>query len=301
MRDAKHVDDTGAGRETAIVIASYNRPEELRTCLEALAGLDGGPVRTIVVDDGSDTPLAGVCAPFDWAECIRQPNAGPGQARNRGVRAAEGAELICFTDDDCRPRPDWLTRLVAAQGGIEKRLVGGRIENALPRNVYSSASQSLSSYLYDFYQSHGSGMTFFTTNNVCFRREDFLAVGGFGDFAVASEDRDLSLRWSAAGGTLVYAPDAVVDHAHALDMGTFWRQHAGYGRGLRDLHKAMNARADGRSKLEGAGFYLNMLGYPLRKEGHNRLGQSLLIGLSQVAMIAGYGAALRRERRARAK
>lgn len=287
-------------RRTAIVIASYNRPAELRTCLETLAQLDGGPVRTIVVDDGSDAPLAPVCAAFDGVECIRQANAGPGQARNTGVQAAEGAELVCFTDDDCRPRPDWLDRLVVAQGGAAQRLVGGRIENALHRNVYSAASQSLSSYLYDFYQSRGSAMTFFTTNNLCFRREDFLAVGGFGDFAVASEDRDLSLRWSAAGGTLLYESAAVVDHAHALDLASFWRQHAGYGRGLRDLHKAMDTRDDTRAKLEGAGFYLGMLGYPLRRPGHKRLGQSALIGLSQVAMIAGYGAARIRERRRRA-
>ncbi|MEM7489837.1 MAG: glycosyltransferase [Pseudomonadota bacterium] len=283
---------------TAIVIASYDRPDQLRTCLKHLAGLDGGPCATIVVDDGSPTPLETVCAEFgDWVRCIRQENQGPGRARNTGVAAAEDAELICFIDDDCRARPDWLDSLVRTQAGVPKRLVGGRVANALPGNVYSSASQSLCSYLYDFYQSKGSEMTFFTTNNMCFRREDFLAIGGFGvDFAVASEDRDLSLRWKSAGGTLLYAPDAVIDHAHALTFGSFWRQHASYGRGARDLHKAMDARADARPKVENLGFYLGMLFFPLRHEGRNRLGQSILIGLSQVAMVAGYVGARRRER-----
>jgi GT2 family glycosyltransferase len=178
------------------------------------------------------------------------------------------------------------------------RLVGGRIANALPRNVYSSASQSLSSYLYDYYQATGSEMTFFTTNNMCCRREDFLAVGGFdAGFRFASEDRDLSLRWADAGGALHYAADAVVEHAHDLGPASFWRQHASYGRGAHALHGAMRGRGDPRPKVEPVGFYAGMLLYPLRHRLHGALRQAVLIGLSQVAMVAGYAAARRDARR----
>ncbi len=164
----------------AIVIPSYNRPAKIRACLACLEKLDGGPYRTIVVDDGGDMPLAPVVGEFGpHVSCLRLENSGPGAARNAGARAAEGAEFLCFLDDDCFARPDWAMRLLAAQGGVEKRLVGGRVENALEENVYSSASQSLSSFLYEFYQSSGSDMNFFTTNNMCCRRADFLEIGGF--------------------------------------------------------------------------------------------------------------------------
>ena len=282
----------------AIVVPSYGRPEKIRECVRHLRALEGGPWRIVVVDDGSPEPIAPLLE-GEGAEVIRQSNGGPGTARNAGVRAAEGAELVLFTDDDCRPRPDWAAALVRAQGGVPMRLVGGRVENALEGDVFASASQSLCTYLYDYYQSQGSAMDFFTTNNMCLRRKDFLAVGGFDpSFRIASEDRDLSLRWKNAGGTLAFAQDAVIDHAHDLDLRSFWKQHASYGRGARRLHLAMDAREDPRPKVERAAFYLGLLAHPLRRPGRRRLTQSVLMGLSQVAMVSGYAAALRDERRA---
>ena len=287
--------------DCAIVVPSYARPEKVRACVEALLRLEGGPWPIVVADDGTPEPLEPLLSDLGpGLRVVRQPNGGPGAARNAGVRAAEGAELILFTDDDCRPRPDWARRLVAAQGGEPMRLVGGRIENALHDDVCASASQSLSSYLYEFYQSRSSDMNFFTTNNMCLRREDFLAVGGFDPrFRIASEDRDLSLRWKDAGGTLAFEPGAVVDHSHDMTFAAFLRQHAGYGRGARRLHLAMDERGDPRPKVERSSFYTGLLLHPLGRPGRRRLMQSVLMGLSQVAMVSGYAAAIREERRAR--
>ncbi|MFM7142900.1 MAG: glycosyltransferase family A protein, partial [Alphaproteobacteria bacterium] len=44
---------------------------------------------------------------------LRQERSGPAAARNRGVREAHG-EFVAFTDDDCRPDPQWLATLVDA-------------------------------------------------------------------------------------------------------------------------------------------------------------------------------------------
>ena len=287
------------GPSPTIIVPTFNRPDKLARCLSYLAKLDGGPYRTIIVDDGSPQDLAPICDAYFWVTLVRQENAGPGAARNTGARMAENAELLVFTDDDCRPRTDWVQRLVAAQGGQPRLLVGGRVENALPGNVFSSASQSLCSFLYDYYHSHGSEMTFFTTNNMICRREDFLALGGFDTaFAVASEDRDFSLRWKSDGGTLAYEPEAVIDHAHDLSLATFWKQHSNYGKGARKLHTTMDRRDDDRPKIENFGFYLGMLTYPLRARLRRPFTQAFLVGLSQVAMVAGYAEAVREERRA---
>ncbi|WP_375291108.1 glycosyltransferase family 2 protein [Qipengyuania sp.] len=282
----------------AIIVPTFNRPDKVGRCLIYLEQLDGGPYRTIVVDDGSPQDLSPICDLYDWVTLVKQSNAGPGAARNTGAKMAEDVELLVFTDDDCRPRPDWVTQLVAAQAGEPQLLVGGRVENALPGNVFSSASQSLCSFLYDYYHSHGSEMTFFTTNNMVCRREDFLAIGGFDtDFAVASEDRDFSLRWKASGGRLAYEIRAVVDHAHDLSLTSFWNQHSNYGRGARKLHTTMDRREDDRPKIENFGFYFGMLTYPLRARLRRPMTQAVLVGLSQLAMVAGYAKALREERR----
>lgn len=282
----------------AIIIPTYNRPAKLAQCLDYLGRLEGGPWPVIVVDDGSPQRLDGICKNHGNVTLVRQGNAGPGAARNRGAQAADGLDLLLFTDDDCRPRPDWARQLVLAQDGKPNRLVGGRVQNALPDNAFSSASQALCTFLYDHYHTHGSEMTFFTTNNLCVRRANFLAAGGFdGSFAIASEDRDFSVRWADRGGELVYAREAVVDHAHDLSLASFWRQHSNYGRGARKLHLTMDDRNDARPKIEGPGFYLGMLAQPFRGGGRNPVAESILVGLSQVAMVAGYAAAMHDERK----
>ena len=283
----------------SIIVPSFNRPTQLRSCLQSLAELDGGPYPTIVVDDGGSADLEPIIADFaGWVTLVRRKNGGPGAARNTGV-AASHSELVCFTDDDCAPRANWITRLRAAHSGVPMRLVGGRIDNALVKNVYASASQSLSTYLYEFYQSDENPMSFFTTNNMCCRREDFLSIGGFDEaFRIASEDRDYSLRWKDAGGEMLYEDEALVMHSHDLTFGSFWRQHRSYGKGARYLHRALDARNDERPKVEKAGFYTGLLLHPLTRKGHARLGQSFLMGLSQVAMVSGYYSEVRREKSA---
>ncbi|MCB1332669.1 MAG: glycosyltransferase family 2 protein, partial [Roseivivax sp.] len=209
-------------------------------------------------------------------------------------------EYLCFVDDDCDPDPGWVDALVRAQGNHSMRLVGGKVVNGLPRNPYSSASQSLCSFLTEYYAAGTSEMTFFTTNNMCCRAEDFRTLAGFDPgFRIASEDRDFSLRWKEAGGQLVHAPEAVVHHSHVLSFASFWRQHQNYGLGARQLHLAMDRRRDRRPKIEPARFYFGLLFHPLRHAGHRRLYQSFLIGLSQVAMVSGYYRQVMKERRER--
>ena len=276
---------------TAIVVPTYNRPEALAACLAALDRLDPAPDEIVVVDDGGVRPAAAVCTRFNGrVRCIRQASAGPAAARNAGVRAST-ADLVALTDDDCAPRPDWLGALVRAQGGVRGRMAGGRVENALTTNVYAAASQALCDYLYMAGGAVAGGAEFFTTNNVAFDRATFEAIGGFDEsfLRAAGEDRDLGRRWRAAGGTLVYEVDAVVDHAHGMDLRGFWRQQANYGRGARQLHARTRARADGDGpRLSRAGFYAGIVSHPLRDGRPRPLARSALLALAQVATAWGY-------------
>lgn len=281
----------------SIVIPSHGRPGHLADCLAALAALEGGPYPTIVVDDGSPDPYGPVCAAAgDWVTCVRQDNSGPGIARNAGVAAA-GTDLVLFTDDDCRPRPDWARKMIAAHGGASRRLVGGAIVNAETRNLFSATSQSILTYAYEAFGGFDGPFAFFTTNNVCCRRDDFLALGGFDPaFRFASEDRDFSRRWQDAGGTLVHVPDAVVDHHHTMDLAGFWRQHWAYGRGARQFHAKLAAEGGPAVSLNSAGFYAGLLLHPLRRPSLSALAVSGLVGAAHAIQLGGYLTQKRRER-----
>lgn len=274
----------------SIVVPSYNRPDRLKRCLEALLGQQGVDFEIVVVDDGSDVPLEPVCAALDAGiRCIRQDNAGPASARNRGAEAARGA-FLAFTDDDCCPGADWLTQLMKAHGGSRDRIVGGRVENGLPANPYASTSQMLCDFLYDYFGARDGTMPFFTSNNMGCDRQRFLELQGFDETfpLAAAEDREFGMRWRAEGGELVYAPDAVIRHYHGMSFRGFWRQHQGYGRGARHLHDVLQAQRMERPRFESIRFYAGLLFHPARRMGLRGVPMAVLMGLTQVAMVSGY-------------
>ena len=80
-----------------VVIPAYNPGRHLIEAIESALLQEPAPLEVIVVDDGSAVPIA--AADHRSVRVIRQPNAGPSAARNRGIREARG-ELIAFLDAD---------------------------------------------------------------------------------------------------------------------------------------------------------------------------------------------------------
>jgi GT2 family glycosyltransferase len=162
------------------------------------------------------------------------------------VAAARG-RYLAFTDDDCRPTPEWLETLDRHLHSTPDRLIGGRTTNGLESNAFSTASQVIVEIAYAFYNPTPETATFFASNNLAAPKARFLELGGFDPaFRVASEDRELCDRWRHAGGQLLYAPDVVVTHSHALTFSSFARQHFAYGRGAHRYHRVREGRGSGR-------------------------------------------------------
>lgn len=282
----------------SVVIPTYDRPLELDACLDAL-GRSTYPrerFEVVVVDDGSPMPLDDVVDPHRRSLTItleRQSNAGPAAARNRGAAMARGA-LLAFTDDDCLPDPDWLTVLSRHAAERPDHMIGGRTINQLDGNPFSSASQHLVSYLYEYGLRSAGAMPwtgFFASNNLAVPADAFRRIGGFDvDFPLAAgEDRDFCARWNEAGLPAYHAPDAVIRHRHRLGPGSFWRQHWNYGRGAFHFHRARHRRGGGPLRPEPLGFYIDMLRYPFRHESLGRgVVHAKLLGIAQVANALGY-------------
>lgn len=278
-----------------IVVPTRDRVPQLTACLEAIAKLDFPRDRfeAIVVDDGSRTPIAPIverAAARATLRMIPQSNAGPGLARNRGAEEARG-EIVAFLDDDCAPDPAWLSELDVVLSANPGAGVGGHTVNALPANPYSSASQTLIDYLYEYYNENSARQPMFITSNLALPRWDFLEIGGFDPrFSRAGgEDRELCLRWARSGREIVYAPTAIVRHAHQLGLKSFLRQHFTYGRGAAHFHQIRESRPI----PEPPSFYRELVLYPWRGQRPRRAMQSALLALSQVANVAGYAWELR--------
>lgn len=250
----------------------------------------------IVVDDGSDAPLAATIVPFRThvqLQLIEQKKAGPARARNMGAKHAAGS-LLVFTDDDCEPTPGWLDALHAHFQRCADRAIGGETINALPENAYSSASQLLVDYLYEYHAATVApdaaggpkGPPFFTSNNLAVPAAMFHDVGEFDDSfpLAAGEDREFCDRCQQRGYRLLRAPDAIVRHAHSLSFSTFWRQHMNYGRGAFHLRRARASRGAAAIGLEPFSFYRGLLTYPVRAP--RRQAALLLMTLMFVSQMA---------------
>lgn len=277
-----------------VVVPTHNRPEQVRACVASLRRQDYPAERyeIVVVDDGGDRELRLDCGLESGPKprLIRQDNSGPAAARNLGAAHAEGAVLV-FTDDDCRPRPDWLSTLVRAALDEPRAIIGGRTVNGLPGNLCAEASQTLVDYLYEAYRTPDGTVQFFTSNNIALLSESYRGLLGFsGDFPFAGgEDRDFCARWVECGGTMRYVPEAVVDHFHDLTLLRFWRQHFRYGRGAFYHHQRRVERTDRPRRTEALDFYWGMARFSFQRLGLAR-GTAVcsLIGLSQAANALGY-------------
>jgi glycosyltransferase involved in cell wall biosynthesis len=279
----------------SIVIPTYNRPERLADCLESIINLEypGDRFEVIVVDDGSKMPLEKVIEPFKnrlKITLLKQQNQGPATARNTGAKQASG-DFIAFTDDDCKPAPDWLSKLAARLVTAPNSMVGGKTLNALPNNLYSTTSQVLIDYLYNYYNLTSQKSNFFASNNFALPSKRFQALGGFDTTfpLAAGEDREFCDRWLQYGNEMVYAPEVQVYHAHKLTLSSYWRQHFFYGRGAFCFHQVRAKRAHREIKVEPISFYLNLLKYPLSQQtAQPKLLLSALLFVSQVAGVAGF-------------
>jgi cellulose synthase/poly-beta-1,6-N-acetylglucosamine synthase-like glycosyltransferase len=279
----------------SIIVPTYRRPKRLIQCLQAISGLDYPRERfeVIVVDDEGRIPLGDIIAGFGdrrQVTLLEQPHAGPATARNTGTSHARG-EYIAFTDDDCMPAPDWLRALAARFAKAPECAVGGHTVNALSGNLYSTASQMLVDYLFNYYNRDTHRAQFMTANNLAFPVGPFRAIGGFSQaFArAAAEDRELCYRWVRRGHEMVYAPEVRVFHQHHLTFSGFCRQHFTYGQGAHDFHQVRVRNGDGQMQMEPPAFYLGMLRHPFSEgTGPREWGLSFLLGVSQVANVAGF-------------
>jgi GT2 family glycosyltransferase len=223
--------------EVSVVVPSHERPMRLRWLLNALEEqtLARGRWELIVVHDsvGEETEELlrehGLAADGTLRHFTLTPGTGlPSVQRNTGWRAA-AAPLVAFTDDDCRPAPEWLEQLLAAARENPGAIVQGAVkpdpfEEEILRAPYARTLEV------------DPPGPFAQTANILYPRDLLDRLGGFEESlpAAAGEDTDLALRARAAGAPYVGARDALVYHAiesssliGAVKRGLRW-QHLAY-------------------------------------------------------------------------
>jgi GT2 family glycosyltransferase len=165
----------------------------------------------------------------------------------------------------------------------------GRTLNLFPENSPAEAYQFFMEFYRDYARMANGDLYLVMSNNAVYRRETFLALGGFNeDFPLpGAEDLELSHRIVARGFRQGYLPQAVARHANCRTARVYLRQQYQYGRGYARM--AAGLRRSGISLQVGQRrrpqFHLALLGSMLRNGPGLR--ESALIWCGILAHSAG--------------
>jgi GT2 family glycosyltransferase len=207
-------EEAPAPPEVTVVVASHEREARLATLLDALAAQTFPAERweLVVVHtydadvadrvlDGSALGRAGRLRHLT----VDRASASPAHQRNAGWRMAR-TPLVAFTDDDCRPREDWLEELMATAGANPGAIVQGATRPD-PRERHLLREKHVRTLHVD------PPGPFTQTCNILYERAMLERADGFDEVAVTGEDIDLARRCRKAGAALVGAREALVYHA----------------------------------------------------------------------------------------
>lgn len=227
-----------------VVVPTRDRPDRLARCLVALDAQMEPAMEVVVVDDASLDEGAVVDAVGDRhrVRIVRSTGAGPAAARNLGAALARG-DVVCFTDDDCRPGPGWVAAMLDRfVGGAAA--VAGPTRNGRTDDVWATASQLITNHLAD--TSRRRGVAFAPTSNLAVRSDIAGGLRFDESFPLAAgEDREWCERLAAAGHRLEWSPDAWVEHHQELSARRFWDQQVRYGRGAAHLRRITDGHPQG--------------------------------------------------------
>lgn len=218
----------------SIIIAIYNRKDELTELLSSLSIQTEKEFEVIVVDDGSMVDLSPVVADFQEKlnlKYFRKTNSGPGLSRNYGAQHAQNSWLV-FVDSDVIVESDYvenirknlLTTDCAAFGGADKAHEGF---NTLQKAISYSMTSVLTT---GGIRGNKKAVTRFQPRsfNMGVKKDIFLSIGGFSEMRIG-EDPDLSMTIWEAGYKTAFFDNIGVYHKRRTDLGKFSKQVYQFG------------------------------------------------------------------------
>lgn len=232
------MEEKSANTTYSVIIAVYNRLDEVKELLDSAEALEGDRslFELLFVDDGSKDGFKDFIRQYSspsglQIRAIFQQNQGPGAARNFGMSQAKGDYFI-FVDSDCMFPPHWLTEIEKTQRIQSYDAFGG------PDTCHPSFSPLLKAINYSMTSFIGTGGTrgskrhigkFYPRSfNMGISRKIYETIGGMGGLR-HGQDMDYSMRIYNAGFKVGLIPGAFVYHKRRTSIPKFFRQIFNWG------------------------------------------------------------------------
>lgn len=273
----------------SVVIPTLNAAAEIDTLLGLLESQTLRPREILVVDSSSDDDTAAKVVNHSEVELIiiDRKDFNHGSTRDMALLRTAG-DFVCFLTQDAVPASnEYLANLVAPMLHDETiALVSGR---QLPKADARRFEQLVRGFNYpdtpsvrgkDDLQKYGIKTFFASDVCSCYRRDAYLACGGF-DVVNTNEDMLMAARFVAAGYKVAYEPKAEVYHSHNLTPKEQYARNRAVGQFLEE-HADDLVHA---SEIGEGGKLVKSVSLQLLREG--RPGELLAFGIDCAARLLG--------------
>ena len=225
-----------------VAIATLDRPQGLRRCLDALLSGDSVPAEVIIVDQSQDDATQSIVAGHQSNGVriiyIRQQRRGLAASRNAATARAS-YPIIAMTDDDCVPDGRWIAATQRTFASIPvPDAVTGRVLPLGPHEPGTYAISTRDSIVRADFTGRVLPWIVGSGGNFAVKRDLLNRIGGYderlgaGSPGKAAEDMDMFYRLLRAEARVRFEPEAVVYHerqGEARHLASRWSY--GYGMG----------------------------------------------------------------------
>ncbi len=214
-----------------VIICTYNRGDLISGTLRSIIkNQTKKPDEIIIVNGGGENDCIEVLDEwkqvFTSLEIINTKNKNLACSRNIGLKKCHG-DIILQTDDDARPFPDWIEKVVKIHLKYPKcGVIGGRVIDASKR-TYLSKIADVSTF-----PSHNTQKIVRSVPGVnsSYKKEVINKVGKYDETLFRGEDVDYNWRAKLLGWDILYHPEIKVKHINRPTWKSLFYQHFMYGR-----------------------------------------------------------------------
>ena len=217
--------------KVTILICTYNRGNLIHGTLKSIIkDQTRKPDQIVIVDGGGENSCRVTLnywkAEFDSIIVIETINKNLSASRNVGLPYCYG-EIIMQTDDDARPFPDWIERMVEFHKKFpDVGVIGGNVIDGSSRSFLSKVADATTfpNFESNQYVRSVPGV------NSSYKKEVILKVGKYDESLFRGEDVDYNWRAQLNGWKILHVPTIKVNHIHRSTWKGLFNQHFMYGR-----------------------------------------------------------------------
>ena len=211
-----------------VTVCARDGSHWVKDCLDAIHAQTHRPLEIIAVNDGSTDSTGATMDQWKQSNIdsevsitvLHQDALGLSAGRMAALEAANG-EWVAITDIDVRPEQDWVEQLLIAITPVDEETIVAVTGRTIFQTHTDLVSRFRAVQIASKYRNRPRRTSL--ANGPCsmFNRQALIDVGGFNPDWYHAEDMEVSLRLLNAGGSIVYAPDALVSHVPEVGVRRF--------------------------------------------------------------------------------